>query len=184
MTITSIIVKEINGKYISEEDRILLRIKTNINEEYRFWLTRNITKILIIEMNKHIFEQQATKLLEQEYFSDDNSSKTVKSKLMQEITPLKNQYVSSDILPLGAEPILIHKLELRKHHNNHNIYYVLTLKLSAGIEINCPIQLDILNSVQNLIEKLTSMAGWVKWIELKNEKKININLNDISQSMH
>lgn len=178
------IIQEINGKYIPEEDRILLRIKTSKNEEYRLWLTRNLTKNLTIELNNYIFEQEATMLLKQDLLPSETSSKDDKIQHNPKSIPLKNNYTSADILPLGPEPLLIHKLELTRQENNHQSYFILLLKLGSGVEIKCPIQQDILNSVQNLIAKLSTLAGWIKWVEMNSDKKININLNNISQSKH
>ena len=40
-------IKQLNGGYVPAEDRILLRVSTDANEEFRFWLTRHIVKNII-----------------------------------------------------------------------------------------------------------------------------------------
>ncbi len=40
-------IQQFNGEWIPREDRLLLRINTSNDEEFRFWLTRLMLKNLL-----------------------------------------------------------------------------------------------------------------------------------------
>jgi hypothetical protein len=46
------IPQQLNGTYYPEEDRLMLRIRTNDNSEYRLWLTRLITQKILAVIEK------------------------------------------------------------------------------------------------------------------------------------
>lgn len=48
---------QINVSHNTLEDRLLLRISTNTGEEFRMWLTRRYTSLLIGVLNKEIDER-------------------------------------------------------------------------------------------------------------------------------
>jgi len=50
-------IKQLNGSYIPNEDRILFRFSTVDNCEYRFWFTRRIT-LFLLAATEHLVEKQ------------------------------------------------------------------------------------------------------------------------------
>jgi hypothetical protein len=46
-------IKQIQMRYDSEQDRILLRLNNSDNEQFRFWLTRRYCLIMLKVLNEH-----------------------------------------------------------------------------------------------------------------------------------
>ena len=53
-------IKQFNGNYQAQEDRILFRFNTAEDAEYRFWFTRRIT-LFILAASTHLIEKQLEK---------------------------------------------------------------------------------------------------------------------------
>jgi hypothetical protein len=53
-------IKQFNGSYVSNEDRLLFRFNTSDDSEYRFWLTRRIT-LFFLAATDHLVEKQLEK---------------------------------------------------------------------------------------------------------------------------
>ena len=58
-------IKQFNGSYSANEDRILFRFNTQNQEEYRFWFTRRVT-LFILAATSHLL----SKKLEQTHSAD------------------------------------------------------------------------------------------------------------------
>ena len=46
------IPEQLNGTYFAEEDRVMLKIRTKDDAEYRLWLTRHITQKVLAVIEK------------------------------------------------------------------------------------------------------------------------------------
>jgi hypothetical protein len=176
-------IKEINGKYIADEDRIFLRIKTLNNEEYRFWLTRKWAKVLIDHLQKADFEKKLAEKFKQVQLKSDATPthQTPTEKPVQ----LKSEYDGGEHLPLGADPILIKTLAFNKIENMPDNTYKLTLQLGNGMLINSAIPQIMLKGIAQLISQLSQVAGWDKWSKEIAENKLSLSFNDDTNlSMH
>lgn len=50
-------LRQINVSYIDKEDRLLLRVSTSVDSEYRLWCTRRFTRLLLDRFDK-LFQQE------------------------------------------------------------------------------------------------------------------------------
>ncbi|MCZ6830900.1 MAG: hypothetical protein O7F73_15190 [Gammaproteobacteria bacterium] len=50
-------LRQINVSYIDKEDRLLLRVSTSVDSEYRLWCTRRFTKLLLDRFDD-LFQQE------------------------------------------------------------------------------------------------------------------------------
>jgi hypothetical protein len=100
-------IKQFNGAYLVNEDRILFRFNTQSQEEYRFWFTRRVT-LFILAASSHLH----SKKMEQTHspdvvkaigdFEKEVILETVKTENAQAQT-----YEAGLNFPLGFDPILV-----------------------------------------------------------------------------
>ena len=149
---------QLNGTYYVQEDRIMLRIKTENNTEYRFWLTRLITKNIcdIIEKIsiKNITGQNKSKSLSQGVIQaiDDMQQQAIENE-----TDLTQSYKGANKLPLGGDPVLILDLAFTIHSPSL-IRIKYTLKNQANIEFE--FNMATLARVRLLLNQLANKGRW------------------------
>ena len=104
-------IGQLQISYSADEDRILLRINTTSGDEFRFWLTRRFSMLLIKALEEHraadpdISTQttEAGKQAVQEFKREEATSKG----------NFQEQFKPSGQFPLGEAPILAYKLSYR-----------------------------------------------------------------------
>ena len=100
--------EQLNGTYFAEEDRLMLKVRTKDDSEYRLWHTRLITQKILA-----VIEKISLKTIEansQNKTLPKNVIETMdemRQKSIENQTDLTQKYQASAKLPLGAEPILI-----------------------------------------------------------------------------
>jgi hypothetical protein len=106
-------IEQIQFRYVPQEDRLLLRIKTRDRSELRFWMTRRYLKLLwpvlvkLLESNAQVQQQ-----------SDPQSRRTVLS--FQHEQALARSDLSTDYredaaqTPLGEAPVLLAKIQVKR----------------------------------------------------------------------
>ena len=152
------IIQKINGTYLADQDRILLRMSSNQQEELRLWITRRTCIDLLAKIvetsvksvgNEHKVLPSSAKVIDN--FNQETLSKTLDYQVPFEP---KNK------LPLGHEPILIKEIKWRTipylPDGSFNIMWV----LMNGKAISSPLNAVKLNAFRLLIEKLILEAHW------------------------
>lgn len=151
-------LQQLNGIYYPEEDRILLRIKTSDNAEYRLWLTRLILKKIVgmIEKisQKHIFDNNKNKTLSAQTVETIDE---IQQKKIQAETDLTKTYRPATTLPLGSDPKMISDINFLIINPN-------AIKLKITIKKNQPIDFDLniqtLSKIRILLDELNKKASW------------------------
>ena len=146
-------IQQFNGEWISQEDRVLFRFKTNTGEEFSFWLTRMVLKGLIqgaqqvsvqalaqthapqVAQAVQSFQQQA--VAQQANFSDD--------------------YKSAPHKPLGDAPLLVIGLVIRPQDDGQT---AIELQLITQNSVNLKLPPQVLHIMMTLLNKLQERAGW------------------------
>jgi hypothetical protein len=169
---------QLNGTYYAEEDRIMLRIKSIEQSEYRFWLTRFISqKILSVieEISiKNIAAKNQMKALSQGVIEaiDEMQQKAVKSE-----TDLTKPYESANKLPLGGHPQLITGVTFTASNTSLiNLQFTLKNQISLNFELN----FATLARIRLLLDELNKKANW----ELICQTEIHQDINSSNHVIH
>ena len=145
-------IKQLNGTYVAAEDRILFRVSTDAQEEFRFWLTRPVTRRLLAEV-------------------DQTTAQTVAQKFPQEIaqtvtefqrealhaqTKLDDRYEPGSNFPLGEAPALVVDLKIAAAAQEMSI----DLLLPNQQNVNLRMAHDLAQRMCVLLDRLQKNAGW------------------------
>lgn len=141
-------------RYSPEEDRILLRLNTDNDEEFRFWLTRRYASLLGKALGAHRAADPDVSMLAtaqerqavQEFKREDADQKG----------NFEESFKQSSDFPLGEVPILAYKLAYKVDGSNLNIS--IEPKSGAGIKIVLNPQLNF--NVGKLLRQASDQAQW------------------------
>lgn len=145
-------VKQFNGTYFNQEDRILLRFNTVDESEFRLWLTRFMTKHFLIAVRqlvqKKLERQHAPQIAQvlQEFQEDG----------LKQATNFQETYESASKFPLGEEAILVTGLNLATEGEFFSIDFVLINQKNLNLKI--PVQ--AVQGLALLLDQLQENAGW------------------------
>lgn len=152
------IPEQLNGTYFAEEDRVMLKIRTKDDAEYRLWLTRLITQKILA-----VIEKISIKSIEASTKHKGLSKNVVETmdemrqKNIESQTDLSQKYQSTANLPLGAEPALITNATFTIFKNS-NVTMKCILKLKDPIEFE--FNIATLARVRVLLTRLCEKAKW------------------------
>jgi hypothetical protein len=160
------IPEQLNGTYFAEEDRVMLKIRTRDDAEYRLWLTRLITQKILAVIEKisikSIEASTKNKVLPKNVVEtmDEMRQKNIESQ-----TDLSQKYQSTSKLPLGAEPLLITNATFTIFQNS-KVTMKCVLKNKDPIEFE--FNMMTLAKVRVLLTRLCEKGRWE--ISLEPEK--------------
>lgn len=149
-------IKQFNGTYHPREDRLLVRLNTPNDEEFKLWMTRRLALHLI-----HFCEQFALKQLSTKHSPtivkdmDEFEQQTLKQK-----ADFSTAYSPSQKLPLGDLPILITGITLKPVDTNENSQVNLSFQMENKMNLGITISREMLNSIRLLLDELVAAAGW------------------------
>lgn len=156
-------IQKINGAYVADEDRIMLRISTANGEELRFWITRRSCLTFLAETRDFVVKsiekvdkkpQNVAKVIDE--FHQDQLAET-----LDYAVPFEPQ----NKLPLGHEPILIKTLKLQMESEMPDTPITLQFGLSAGKWLQTSLIPKQLNAIRLLIKELVGKAQWEDGLE-------------------
>lgn len=144
-------IRQLNATYVHEEDRVLMRLTTLGNEEYRLWLTRATVGVLL-----HQTESLAIHKLARD---PHIAHAPVVAKLQQQALAQGVQYAqfeSASRLPLGAEPVLVKGVKAALDEATP----LLVLQLAGGQNLRLRLSDDVLGKIQLLMQRMDQAARW------------------------
>lgn len=159
-------IKQFNGTYYPNEDRILFQFNTLENAEYRFWLTRRIT-LFILGATAHLMTQK----LENYYSSSaakvitDFKKEVARESIKEDQADCSNQvYEGGAEHPLGIDPVLIFDARCSFLSSNNgkqsDDVLVLDFILASQANVNLKISGLTLSSMYGLLDQLRDKAKW------------------------
>lgn len=166
-------ISQIQMLYNPEEDRILFRVNSTDNQEFRFWLTRRFSILILKVLREHLdsdpdISTQGTPEARQ-------AVKEFKQEQAMSSANFKEQFHDQDNeLPLGADAKVAFKLTYnRKADNLH-----LGIEPKDGQGINMVINRDINLSVTRLLLDAAKkgdwrLEGWTADVDREQGKVIN-----------
>lgn len=145
-------VKQFNGTYFNQEDRILLRFNTVDESEFRLWLTRFMTSHFLKAVRQLVQKKlerqhnpQVAQVLQE--FQEDG---------LKQATNFQETYEPASRLPLGEEAILVTGLNLTTEGEFFSIDFLLMNQKNLNLKI--PVQ--AVQALALLLDQLQEKAGW------------------------
>ena len=149
-------IKQFNGSYVANEDRLLFRFNTADDSEIRFWLTRRIT-FFILAATAHLVEKQLEK-------KHPKTTAKVISEFQQETarekTDFSAKYQAVTKFPMGADPVLIVDVRCTLLKVEGQSVMSMDYVLHSGGQLNIKLPLAILQSMRVLLERLVEQSRW------------------------
>jgi hypothetical protein len=146
-------IKQLNGGYVPAEDRILLRVSTDANEEFRFWLTRPITTHLLAA-NRTI----TARAIAQKFPPQVAQTVTeFEQQAVAQQTKLDDEFVPGATFPLGEAPSLVVKFNVTPIEHGVS----LDLVMPNGMNVNLKIAHQLFQQVGVLLDRLQTDAKWL-----------------------
>ena len=145
-------IKQFNGEWVAQEDRILFRFNTTEGQEFRLWLTRHIVKNLI-EGSQTL----GVKALE----------KTHPPQVAQAMQEFQQQSVAQQLnysasyepqteLPMGETPALVTGLRITLTAPQ----VVVDFETNQGQMVHLNINEALMHTLVSLLDKLQAHAQW------------------------
>jgi hypothetical protein len=149
-------IQQIQIKFIPVEDRLLLRVSSSGDLEFRFWLTRRFVKLISPAIENALKESptvqtQASQIAKKEVLAFEHQKAVSNSDFK---TPFKE---SPKELPLGADPILLAKMQMRR---NADGTLVMALAPEQGAGIDLALNPNLLHSLAELLSNGIRLAQW------------------------
>ena len=139
---------QMNIAYVPKEDRLLLRVSSRSGDEYRVWLTRRFTGILIDVLNKEIDKSGGVPTIA----SSQETKKMVKEGALE-----KSYDNDSANYPLGESGVLAFRLNAGKAQDG-SLKLELSPEKGKGITIN--LNKALLYMFYNILTQGIDQSGW------------------------
>lgn len=149
-------IKQFSGRYLQREDRLLFRLNTTDELEYRFLLTRHITRKLLSANLK-----QLTGLVSLQHpGATSDAVVRFKQEALRQNTDLARPFTPATERPLGEQPVLVldasHTLDINSAAPRALMQFRLANKPDAVFYL----PLESLHRMQLLLDELQQRASW------------------------
>ena len=149
-------IKQFNGSYMPNEDRLMFRFNTAEDDEYRFWFTRRVT-LFILAATDHLVEKK----LEQKH--DKPAAKAIaqfQQDAVKEQTKFTHDYAPASKYPIGADPVLVMDVKCTMMQVENIDVLSLDLVMPGGSNLNLKLTVPILQTMRLLLERLAAQGNW------------------------
>ena len=145
-------IKQFNGEWVAQEDRILFRFNTTEGQEFRLWFTRHIVKSLI--EGSHTLGVRA---LEKSH--PPQVAQAMQEFQQQSVAQQLNYgatYEPQNELPLGDAPALVTGLRITLDAPQ----VVIDFETQQGQMVHLNINEALMHTMVSLLDKLQAHAQW------------------------
>jgi len=158
-------IHQIQFQFLPIEDRLLLKMNTTSNEEFRFILTRRFVSLLYPILSK-ILDTNISNTPSNK--KAPNTAKQATEQISQKIANQQQQdakkkpdtsqpYQSNGLTqPLGKQPILLANISTQESDNNLS----LSLTPKNGLGISFIVDQDLTHLLRNLLLESLKFADW------------------------
>lgn len=159
-------IKQFNGTYFPQEDRLLFRFNTADDSEYRLWFTRRITLFILAAAN-HLIQAQ----LEKQHTPDvakaltEFERESLKKNVQEDSQAgQSSSYEPGSRYPLGADPLLVLDAKCTQHREvgaaGTSDALSIDLTLPGGGNLNLRLAGQTLTGMCLLLDQLRAKANW------------------------
>lgn len=153
-------LEQFSASYDAEQDRLLLRIRSNDDAEFRFWITRRYLALLWPLLMKMADDFSARKT------SDPLTRNTLAELAHGEAVgkaDFASQYREGSQFPLGEAPILLARITVNPVHGDTQ---TLTLLPQQGQGINLDLNEKLVHVLARLLQQTAAAAEWGLTLEV------------------
>lgn len=145
-------IKQFNGEWVCQQDRVLFRFNTSEDQEFSFWLTRYVLKGLLQgaqQLTVQALAQMHPPQVAQVMQSFQQASVTQQLNFQETFQTAKEK-------PMGETPLLVTGLML----NQTGDEVTLKFELESGKSVQVQMNPTVLNVMLALLDKLQDIAHW------------------------
>lgn len=154
MGIDAMSLKQFNGRYSQNDDRIIFRFNTVDQSEYIFWLTRRVT---------HYILSSAAMFIENDYQAHTHTVENVISEIEKsekQAGSFTKAYEPGVQYPIGGDAILVIDAKCKMLKQEDQDFFSLDFILPGGANLNLKLTMPIMKSLIHLLEELNVHAKW------------------------
>ena len=145
-------IKQFNGEWVCQQDRVLFSFNTSEDQEFSFWFTRYVLKGLLAgaqQLNVQALAQTHSPQVAQVIQSFQQASVTQQLNFQETFQSAKQK-------PIGDTPLLVTGVMLNRQGE------VVTLKLDLESAKSVQVQMtpEVLQVMLALLDKLQGVAQW------------------------
>jgi hypothetical protein len=153
-------IKQFNGSYLPQEDRILFCFNTFEKAEYKLWFTRRVT-LFILAATSHLWARK----FEQTHTPEAAKALTdFQRDAVKEAQAPNQVYEGGAQFPIGASPLLVIEINcaLTKEGEGDKVEDVLSIDfvLPGGASLNLKMGGETLQAMCLLLEQMRQQAKW------------------------
>ena len=144
-------ITQFNATYTPDEDRVLFRFNTSESQEYRLWLTRLIVRDVLA-----LGAQASVAVLAKEHPPEQAKAIAEFKQQAKAQNPNFTTFVPATQFPLGADPVLVHKVRFTIERQVTNLEWV----LQRGQVLTMHINEDMVGQIRLLLQTVAGRAQW------------------------
>jgi len=144
-------ITQFNATYTLEEDRVLFRFNTSQSQEYRLWLTRLVVRDILA-----LGEQASVAVLAREHMPEQAKAIDEFKQQAKVQTAKFSTFVPATHFPLGAEPLLVHKVRVGLEKEAT----ALELQLPKGQVLTLRLNEEMMGQLRLLLQTIEQRAHW------------------------
>lgn len=153
-------LEQFNASYNAAQDRLLLRIRSSDDAEFRFWITRRYLALLWPLLMKMADEFSALK-------ATDPATRSTLAELAHGEAVNKadfgSTYRDGSLYPLGEDPILLGRVTVKPLQGNTQ---TLTLLPQEGQGINLDLDERLVHVLARLLQQAAVAADWALILDI------------------
>ena len=147
-------IQQLQMSYSAEEDRVLLRINTTNQEEFRFWLTRRYCGLVIQALNAH--RSADPDVTAQSTPVAKKAVEEFKQEAANSQGNFEQAFQEAKTYPLGEVPALAHKLK----YSVDSGVLALTIEPKEGSGITIKLDSKLNFNVSKLLRSAITTGEW------------------------
>jgi hypothetical protein len=166
-------IKQFNGVYLVNEDRILFRFNTLDQAEYRLWFTRRVT-LFILAATSHLLTKKSEKTHSVDTAKALNEfGKQSILETVQQQKDASKDFESGTNFPIGADPLLVMDVTCSLAKNAEKLAYLERSKqghnddalsidflLPGGANLNLKLPENLMQGMVVVLDQIRQNAGW------------------------
>lgn len=147
-------LKQLQLRYDPLEDRLALRVSTGDGQEFRFWLTRRYTTLLLAVLDKH--QAEDPEVAEHDTAEARRAVRAFKQEAASAGAAFGDSFEAAPERPLGDVPILAFRLDYRITESSLSL--TIAPKEGAGIAFTLDRNLSL--NLGTMLAQALAQADW------------------------
>jgi hypothetical protein len=169
-------IKQFNGEWVCQQDRVLFRFNTSEDQEFSFWLTRYVLKGLLegaqqlsVQVLAQVHSPQVAQVMQT--FQQDSVTQQLN---------FQETFQAAKEKPMGEKPLLVTGLML----NQTGEEVTLKFDLESGKSVEVKMNPSVLHVMLALLDKLQGLAQWGVGLTARDDASLNTLTTNTPPLMH